>query len=330
VAERSRSRFLTPDAMALAIDSTTTSPMLGIALKVVSVVVFVGMQTALKATGDAFPAGQLVFFRSFFALVPVIIYLIWLGDLRGSLHTDDLGGHFLRGVIGVSSMGCGFYALGRLPYPEWIAVSYASPLLTVVAAAVFLRETVRAYRWGAVLIGLMGVVVVVAPNFTLSTDSIDASQTAGILASLAGAAIAAVAMIQIRRLVRTEKTATIVIYFSLTSTIISAATLVFGWTWPTWPQAVLLVLAGLCGGVGQLLLTASYRHADTSTIAPFEYTSMILAVAVGYFLFGEEASGTTLLGAGIVIGAGVFIILREHRLGLERRAAKRVSPGAGG
>ncbi|KTQ85324.1 membrane protein [Aureimonas ureilytica] len=304
-------------------------PMIGIGLKVLSVIIFVGMQTALKTLGETIPAGQLVFFRSFFALVPVVIYLAYLGEFRTALRTDDIGGHFLRGIIGVTSMGLGFFALSRLPYPEWIAISYASPLLTVIFAALFLKETVRAYRWAAVLVGLFGILVVAAPNFTLTAEHADPDRAYGILASIGGAAFAAIAMIQVRRLVRKERTPTIVVYFSLTSSLVALSTIVFGWVWPNPAQLAALVISGLCGGVAQLLLTACYRYADTSTIAPFEYTSMLLAIAIGVQFFGETIQATTLIGAAIVIGSGVFIIYREHRLGIERRKARRVSSPQG-
>ncbi len=303
--------------------------MIGIGLKVLSVIIFVGMQTALKTLGETIPAGQLVFFRSFFALVPVVIYLAYLGEFRTALRTDDIGGHFLRGIIGVTSMGLGFFALSRLPYPEWIAISYASPLLTVIFAALFLKETVRAYRWAAVLVGLFGILVVAAPNFTLTAEHADPDRAYGILASIGGAAFAAIAMIQVRRLVRKERTPTIVVYFSLTSSLVALSTIVFGWVWPNPAQLAALVISGLCGGVAQLLLTACYRYADTSTIAPFEYTSMLLAIAIGVQFFGETIQATTLIGAAIVIGSGVFIIYREHRLGIERRKARRVSSPQG-
>ena len=309
---------------------TDSNPTLGIALKCISVVVFVAMQTLIKSVGEDVPAGEVVFFRSFFALIPVIIYLVWLGDLRHSLETDDLLGHILRGLIGVTSMILSFFSLARLPYPEWISISYAAPLLTVVFAAVFLKEIVRAYRWTAVAIGLIGVSVVTLPNLSLlSGGGLGGVEALGALGALGSACFAAVAMIQIRRLVRTEKTATIVIYFSLTSSGIALLSLPFGWVLPSGEQAAFLILSGLCGGVGQLLLTACYRHADASTIAPFEYTSLILAIAIGWFLFGEEISATTLLGGLIVVGAGIFIIYREHRLGIERNKARKVSPPVG-
>ncbi|WP_232845699.1 DMT family transporter [Aurantimonas marina] len=309
--------------------AVTESPMRGILLKCLSVVVFVAMQTAIKAGGEGIPAGEIVFFRSFFALVPVVLYLAWLGDLKTALKTDNLPAHIGRGLIGVTSMGLGFYALTRLPYPEWITITYGAPLLTVVFAAVFLKEVVRLYRWTAAMVGLVGIVVVTLPKLTLGGEAIDGAETIGIVAAVISAAVAAVAMIQIRRLVRTEKTATIVVYFSLTSSGIALFSIFFGWVLPTWEQAVLLILAGLCGGIGQLLLTSAYRFADTSTIAPFEYTSMLLAIAIGYFAFGEAASSATLVGAAIVISAGIFIIWREHQLGIERSKARRVTPPSG-
>ena len=306
------------------------NPAVGIGLKCISVVVFVAMQTLVKSVGEEIPAGEVVFFRSFFALIPVLIYLAWLGDLRQSLKTDDLPGHLLRGLVGVSGMILSFYSLARLPYAEWISISYAAPLLTVVFAAIFLKEVVRAYRWTAVIIGLVGVSVVTAPNLSLfSEGGIGGTEALGALASLAAACFAAVAMIQIRRLVQRERTTTIVVYFSLTSSLIALVSLPFGWIVPSAEEALALATAGLLGGVGQLLLTASYRFADTSTIAPFEYTSLVLAIAIGVLLFGDPLQWTTVVGSLIVVSAGIFIIWREHQLGIERRKARRVAPPGG-
>ncbi|EAU43021.1 hypothetical protein FP2506_09266 [Fulvimarina pelagi HTCC2506] len=302
----------------------TESPIFGVSLKLLSILSFVAMQTAIKAAGETVPAGEVVFFRCFFALVPVAIYLAWLGDLRTAFSTDDLKGHAIRGLIGVSAMGLGFFSITRLPYPEWITINYATPLITVIFAALFLGERVRAYRWTAVVIGLCGVAVVTVPSLTVGAEALSGSHVAGIIACLVGSVFAAVAMIQVRRLAQTEKTATIVLYFMLAATIISAFSAPFGWIVPSFEQAVFLVLAGILGGVGQLLLTAAYRYADTSTVAPFEYSSLILAIAIGALVFGEAINVSTLVGGAIVIAAGIFIIWRESRLGLERRRARRV------
>ncbi len=117
-------------------------------------------------------------------------------------------------------------------------------------------------------------------------------------------------------------------WFSVTASCLSLLTIPFGWEWPSAQVAMLLVTAGLLGGVGQILLTSSYRFADASLIAPFEYASMLLALGVGYFIFDEVPTWTMLAGAGIIITAGVLIIWRERRLGIERgRARKSMPPG---
>ncbi|SMC34750.1 EamA domain-containing membrane protein RarD [Fulvimarina manganoxydans] len=303
--------------------------MRGILLKLVSILCFVAMQTAIKAAGDEVPAGEVVFFRSFFALLPVALYLAYLKGLTTALRTDDLKGHLWRGFIGVTSMVLGFYSITKLPYPEWITINYATPLITVVLAALFLGETVRAYRWTAVAVGLCGVAVVTLPRFTIGGEALEAAEISGILAVLGSSMVAAIAMIQVRKLAQREATATIVLYFTLTSTFFSLFTVPFGWIATSPSQTALLVTAGILGGIGQLLLTSAYRFADTSTIAPFEYSSLILAIMIGAFLFAEPVSLWTVTGGAIVVAAGIFIIWRESRLGLERRKAQRArTPGA--
>ena len=301
----------------------------GIGLKVASVAVFVGMSSFIKLAGQL-PAGQIVFFRSFFAMLPVLGLFMLRGQLRNSLSTDHPFSHIARGLVGVAAMGLGFSALLRLPLPEAITLNYAQPLLVVVFSALFLGEPIRVYRWSAVVIGLVGVLIISWPKLTLFASDAGPSdqQAIGVVAALAAAAVSAVALLLIRRLVRTEKSATIVLWFSLTASVVALVTLPFGWEWLSWRQAGLLIAAGICGGFAQILMTESYRHAEVSTVAPFEYTSMILGIVAGYFLFADLPTIHTLVGGTIVIGAGIFIIWREHRLGLARGAARKLTPPA--
>ncbi|MGV1770515.1 DMT family transporter [Agrobacterium vitis] len=305
-------------------------PIRGIVFKVASVTVFVAMQTAIKLAGDDVPAGQITFYRSAFALIPILAYLAYLGQIRTGLRTANVFGHVKRGLIGIAAMACGFYGLVHLPMPDAIAIGYAMPLIAVVFAAVFLGETVRLYRWSAVAIGLVGVVIISWPKLTLLQDGFYGSEVGmGTLAVLASATLGAAAMLQVRQLVREEKTATIVLYFSIIAALISLVSLPFGWNDLSIRQLGLLAFAGICGGLAQILLTESYRHADISTIAPFEYSSILFGSLIGYLLFDDLPSIHTLVGTLIVAGAGIFIILREHQLGLERRAARKAStPGA--
>ncbi|MCP8897003.1 DMT family transporter [Shinella daejeonensis] len=300
------------------------NPMKGIFLKVASVLVFLCMSTLIKAAGNGIAAGQITFLRSAFAMVPILVYLIAQGQMRDALRTDNPWGHLGRGFIGILAMGCGFYGLVRLPLPEAIAINYALPLIVVVIAALVLKERVGLYRWTAVLVGLTGVVFITWPRLTLFREgAMETEQAMGALALLVAATLGACAMVLVRKLTETERTSTIVFYFSLSASVFSLATLPFGWSPIGFEAFGLLALAGVCGGVAQLLLTASYRYADVSTIAPFEYTSIVFGILVGYFLFGDVPTGPMLTGTIIVVIAGIFVILREHRLGLQRRAARK-------
>lgn len=302
----------------------------GIMFKIISVAIFVLMQTCIKAAGSGVPAGQITFYRSAFALIPIIAYLAWRRDLRTAVHTDQPFGHFKRGLFGVMSMVFGFYGLVHLPLPEAIAIGYASPLMAVVFAALLLGEQVRLYRWSAVVAGMVGVLIVSWPKLTLfSEGGFGSTQALGAAAVLAGAVLSGLAMVQVRQLVKTERTPTIVFYFSLSGALLSLLSLPFGWTALTGEQAMLLIGAGICGGIAQIFLTESYRHADVSAVAPFEYTSFILGIAIAFVIFDDVPTAPMMIGTAITVAAGIFIVYRERRLGLERKAARKASAPPG-
>ncbi|EYD75209.1 Membrane protein [Rubellimicrobium mesophilum DSM 19309] len=307
--------------------STSRHPLRGIALKLASLVVFSAMSALIKAASGHVPPGEAVFFRSFFACPVIVAWLVWQGNLAQGLRTGDPLGQVWRGLVGTMGMGLGFAGLGLLPLPEVTALGYAAPLLVVIFGSMFLGETVRKIRLLAVALGLVGVLVVLSPRLTVS-DEISARETLGAVVTLGGAVFAALAQIFIRRLTMTEGTASIVFWFSVTATVLSLVTLPFGWVVPTPGEAALLVSAGLLGGVAQIFLTSAYRHAEAGLVAPFDYASMLLAVLIGYAVFSEVPTRSTLIGAAIIISAGILIIWRERRLGLER--AREREAGRGG
>lgn len=297
--------------------------MTGIALKLCSVTLFITMASLIKATSGHVPPGEAVFFRSFFAIPVILIWLALRGDLRTGLRVRAPMNHFWRGFVGTAAMGLGFAALGLLPLPEVTALGYAAPLLVVVFAAMFLDEKVGVFRIGAVALGLAGVLIVLAPRLTaLSGPTVQTMEAVGAMLALTGAICAALAQIYVRKLVQTEETSAIVFFFSITAAGLSLLTIPFGWVVPSGPEAGFLVLAGLLGGLGQILLTSSYRFADASVVAPFDYASILLALGIGYFVFGEVPTGAMLSGASLVILAGIVIILRERRLGIRRNKAR--------
>ncbi|MCI5073460.1 DMT family transporter [Oricola sp.] len=306
--------------------SSQSRPLLAIGLKVGSVVAFMGMATAIKYAGQL-PAGQIVFFRSFFAILPICAYLLVVGELSGAWRTSHPVGHVMRGIVGVAAMALGFFGLTRLPLPDATAIGYARPLVTVIFGAVLLGETVRRYRWSAVTVGLLGVIIISWPKLQLfrGGGGFGGDEALGVITTFVGACIAGLAMVLVRRLLVTERTSTIVLYFSVTATVFSLVTIPFGWEALSVTQAVSLILSGFFGGLGQILLTESYRHGEVSVVAPFEYTSVVLSIAIGFFVFAEVPGVATIIGSAIVTVSGIYIIYRERQLGLERRGAARRS-----
>ncbi|MFN3209480.1 MAG: DMT family transporter [Roseovarius sp.] len=298
-------------------------PLQGIALKLVAVMLFIVMSALIKAASDTVPPGQAVFFRSFLAIPVILGWLILRGELATGLRVASRMGHFWRGFVGTTAMGLMFAGLGLLPLPEVTALSYAAPLLVVIFAAMFLDEKVGIFRIGAVALGLAGVLVVLTPRLTmLGGSTVETAEAVGAVLVLLGAVCAALAQIYIRKLVKTEQTSAIVFYFSLTSTVLSLLTIPFGWVIPGGTETVYLVLAGLIGGLAQIFLTSAYRFADASVIAPFDYASMLFAIVIGYVFFDEVPTAQMLLGAALIVLAGIIIIVRERQLGLQRGKAK--------
>jgi drug/metabolite transporter (DMT)-like permease len=298
-------------------------PLTGIALKITSVTLFITMASLIKATSGHVPPGEAVFFRSFFAIPVILVWLMLRGDLRTGLRVRSPLSHFWRGFVGTAAMGLGFAALGLLPLPEVTALGYAAPLLVVVFAAMFLNEQVGLFRIGAVGLGLAGVLIVLALRLTaLSGPTVETMQAVGAMLAFTGAICAALAQIYVRKLVQTEETSAIVFYFSITSTLLSLLTIPFGWVLPSAPEFGLLILAGLLGGLGQIFLTSSYRFADASVVAPFDYASILFALGIGYFIFDEVPTRAMLTGASLVILAGIIIIWRERQLGIRRNRAR--------
>ncbi|MFO7309492.1 MAG: DMT family transporter [Pseudomonadota bacterium] len=305
------------------------NPLLGIGLKVLSSLSFTLMSAGIKLVSAKFPTGELVFFRSAFALVPLLLWLGWRGELIDAVRTNNILGHARRGVIGSTGMFCGFVGLSYLPLPDAISIGYTAPLIVVILAALVLKETVRVYRWTAVAIGFVGVLIMLSPHFkssVLVNGFAGDSAAIGAIFALVGACCAAGATVEVRRLITTEKTGAVVFYFSMLTTLLGLSTIVLGWNVPTLTDFCILVGVGIMGGLGQILLTQSYRYADASLVAPFEYTTMVWAILIGWFVFGELPVPAVLIGSSIVIGSGLFVIWREHRLGLERRRANAAAP----
>ncbi len=287
------------------------APLRGILLILAAFSVLTIMSAFVKAASVGVPTGEVVFFRAALSL-PIITAWLWArGDLQDGLHVANWKGHALRGLVGSVSMGLGFAAITLLPLAEVQAIRFATPVFLVVFAAVFLGERFRLIRLGAVALGLGGVLVIVAPRF--GATELRGLALVGAGMALGSAALAAAAQTIIKAMSGTERSEAIAFYFLATASGCALLTAPFGWVWPTPRQAMLLAGCGVFGAVGQMLLTASYRYADASALAPFTYVSMLWAVGIGFVWFGEVPTWQTLAGAGLVIGSGVMIVVRERQ-----------------
>ncbi len=302
------------------------SPLLGISLKLISALAFTLMSAGVKSLSARYPIGEIVFVRSFFALIPLLAWLAWQGGVLDSLKTRNLRGHFRRSVIGSIGMFCGFAALHYLPLSDAVAIGYAAPLAVVVLAAVILKERVRVYRWSAVTIGFVGVLIMLAPYMRGVGHGLAPGPAFGAGLALAGACCSAFASIEVRTLTRSEGTGAIVFYFMMMTSLLGLSTILLGWQAPGWQDALMMLTVGVLGGLGQIFLVQAYRFGDASLIAPFEYSTMLWAMAIGWFVFGDWPATAVLVGAVIVIASGIYVIFREQQLGLLKREQREVGP----
>lgn len=307
----------------MTINLTSHRPGLAVLLKLSAIFLFTVMSAIIKATSDDVPPGEAVFFRSFFAIPVILVWLTLRGQLRNGLLTRNPMGHVWRGLLGTTGMGLTFAGLGLLPLPEVTAIGYATPIFTLILAALMLGERIRLIRISAVVLGLIGVLIMLWPR--LGGGTVQDGATLGAILVLGATLTRALVQIHIRQLVQTENTAAIVFYFSVTASLISLLTLPFGWEMPSAETAALLVLAGLIGGVAQILVTSSYRFGPASMLAPYDYASMIFAILIGYVWFSELPTAVMLTGAALVIAGNILVIWREHQLGLERAKARSVT-----
>lgn len=250
------------------------------------------------------PTFEIVFFRNAFAFLPLGLY-VWRTTGFEVLRTRRPIGHLTRSAIGLVSMVCGFSAVQRLPLTDSTAFQFAAPLFMTALSAVVLGERVGRHRWGAVVVGFIGVLIMTRPTGHVNVT--------GVALALTAAVATAGAHVTIRQIAATERGPAIVFYFTLAGTVLGLAGCLFGWKTPDGPTLAMLILGGLIGGVGQMLLTQAVTVAPVGVVAPFDYTQLIWAAALGYLIWGDLPHPTTLAGALVVAASGLYILHRELR-----------------
>jgi len=288
---------------------------LGIALKLAQTLTFSLMYAAIKLAPGA-PIGEVVFFRCFFALIPLVVFSHYTVGFWAAIRTEKPIYHFLRSGIGSISMFFNFLAVQLLPLVTVTAFGFLQPVFVTMLATPLLGERVGPWRWGAVIVGFLGVLMMLEPHGGLAALSA-LRLSRGVVYALAFAFLWAIVVILIRQMSRTERGEAIVFYFMSWGAIIGAVVMAFEHPMLDLHTVAWLTVSGLIGGIGQIALTYCYRYAESSLLAPFDYALMLWAVALGFFVFGEIPEPMVLGGAGVVIAAGLFIAWRERRRQVE-------------
>tara|TARA_B100001996_G_C18628585_1_gene580829 strand:- start:630 stop:1448 length:819 start_codon:yes stop_codon:yes gene_type:complete len=251
---------------------------------------------------EHYPLGQVLFFRGFFGLL--FYFLIIPRDrLSNFYYTKRAGLHFLRCLFGLIALIAIFIALRNLPLATVVSISFAAPIFTTIFSIFFLSEKVGLYRWLAVIIGFIGIIVITEPGFS----SLNIYYVYPIIFCLGLSYVA----IAIRQLSTSEPVWLISLNFSAAITIASFFTIPFGWIMPNIKDLILLSMIGVFGGVANLWLSQSFKFAEVSLVSPLKYLALVFGIVFGYFIWDEVPTLKTLLGALLVIVSSLIIFRRE-------------------
>lgn len=277
----------------------------GITLRILSGVLFTGMALCVKMASGHAPLGQIVFARSFFALLPLVLFLWLRGEWPNGLATQRPFGHLMRSALGAAGMFASFATLARLSVAEATMLAYLSPLFTALIAAAFLSERLTRGRILGIGLGLLGVALATGPQIWAGQGAAETSLS-GYGLGLLTALLTALALIMVRRLSQTETAGSIAFYFIVVSMLGGLMTLPYGWVWTDEKTLVFLVLSGLFGGGAHIAMTLAFRYAEASRLAPFEYLALVWAFLADQIFFATSLPLTTLAAIGVILMGSIL------------------------
>jgi drug/metabolite transporter (DMT)-like permease len=277
---------------------------LGIAYMLVATILFAGSSALSKWLVATYPIGEMLFVRAASALIGSALVILPATGLS-VFRTKRLRDHMLRGVSQSCAQTFLVIAFSLMPLASAVAINFSAPLFATVASVVFLKETVGPVRWGALIVGFLGVLLVTSPG-------VDTFQ-AGSLFALANAVLFGTVTVGVRGMTATESAETLTMYQMVFLTAFFTAALPFGWVTPTLQDWGAMVVNGLGNALGQYLWTRALHLAPTSAVVPFNYFSLVWAIIMGYLVWGDLPSAALLAGSAIVVGSGMFLLWHESR-----------------
>jgi|TARA_B100001057_G_scaffold3928_1_gene3506 drug/metabolite transporter (DMT)-like permease len=272
--------------------------------KSLSVLFFVLMSVCIKATGDHIPLFQVVFFRNFFALLPLIFFIYFLKLNFRSINNYKL--HIARAFIGVTAMSLFFVSIRYVPLVEMQTISYSSVFFISILSIFFLGEKIGYRRIIAIFIGFIGVLIILKP----STELFSNYSVLPLIASL----FLSMAVIVLKKILLTNNNILSVWVFTVLCTILSLFFYNENWVWPNNLDLSFMIASGILGFIAQICLTKSFQLADASILAPIDFSSVIWSFSLGYIFFGELISSDVLIGGLIIITSVGYIFYRERVL----------------
>lgn len=282
----------------------------GILLRLAAVTLITAMSALVHHLAKTLPVGQIMFWRSGIAAIIIVGFALRFGGTR-SLMPQHLGNHAIRGILGGISMALSFTSLAYLPVANASALAYLAPLMSLPLAAWVLGERMSKLVVIAAVLGLGGVALMLwaeleRPDFTRGS-------LIGMAAGLGFALVWALVRIHIKRMSSQETSASISLSFALTSMAMGLATLPFGWEALGWPALSFLVGAGLLGAFGHILSVEAVKRAKVSTLAPFDYFGLIVALGIDAIAFAVLPGSLALMGMLVIVAAGLLAIWQEAR-----------------
>ena len=263
--------------------------------------IFSGMVALIKILGSRFPSFEIVFFRSVvqLAVLSIVFWRVGFSSLKS--ERPFLQG--ARALLAVVLINCNFYAFTQLPLADVTAIGFSRNLFLVVLAVFVLGETLNLNRLLATFIGFFGILIIVRPGAGLF-------ESAAAIA-LVGSCLGAVMMTLIRKLTATDSNIVMMVYPSLAIVIVMFIPATMVWVTPTMPEFGLLILMSCMGICGQWCMIQAYRRGEATVVSPASYVRLVFATIFGFFLFAELPDTFTVVGALIIVGSNLFLIVKE-------------------
>ncbi|WP_417430591.1 DMT family transporter [Kiloniella sp.] len=287
------------------------APLQGALLVVLATFGFSVMNLLVRIAAKELPLFEVTFFRNFFAFLFMLPWMYKIGFKE--LKTNHLKLHFLRSAVGISAMIVWFASVSWLPMAQAVALNFTVPLFATIGAALILKEDVKLRRWGATIMGFVGVLIIVRPGYGDFSPLL-------VLPVLAALLMAGSVMI-VKTLTKTDSSSVTVFYTTIFMTLLSLLPAIFVWEWPSTNVWYAVVGLGVIGALSNLLITKALSIADASAVMPFDYARLPFMALMAFLAFGEIPDIWTWIGGGVIAISAIYIAQREASIRKKADAA---------